>query len=72
MLDPRESKRQLRLALLAGMTGFVLVSVMMLIITPSPHTPVESHNRWVYIARVAVPAGLFTMSLTWFLVRRQR
>jgi hypothetical protein len=71
MLDSRERKRQLRIALLAGMTGFVLVSLLMLIVTPSPRDPVESHIRWVNIARIAIPAGLFTMSLTWFLVRRQ-
>lgn len=71
MLDRRHRKRQLRVVMLSGMTGFVLVSLLMLVMTPSPHNSVESHNRWVYIASVAVPAGLFTMSLTWFLVRRQ-
>jgi hypothetical protein len=37
-----------------------------------PRNEVESRQRWQYIARVAVPAGLFTMSLTWFMIRRPR
>lgn len=72
MLDPRERKRRLRVVLLSGMTGFVLVALLMMVMTPSPHNPTESRNRWLYIGQVSVAAGLFTMSLTWFLVRRQR
>jgi hypothetical protein len=72
MLDPREKQRRLRMVVLSGMTGFVLVTLTLLILTPSPRNERESHARWQYIARVAIPAGLFTMSLTWFMIRRQR
>jgi uncharacterized membrane protein len=72
MLDPREKQRRTRTVMLAGMTGFVLVSIMMLIMTPTPRGAIETHQRWIYIAQVAVPSGLLTMSLTYFLVRRQR
>jgi len=72
MLDPRERKRRIRTAMLAGMTGFVLVALLMMRMTPAAHNSIEEHNRWVYIVQIAVPSGLLTMSLTYFLVRRQR
>ena len=73
MLDPREPQRRLRRVLaLAGMTGFVLVSLLMMILTPAPHDEIQSRHRWLFIAQVAIPCGLLTMSLTYFLLRRQR
>lgn len=72
MLDPTERQRRTRIAFLAGLTGFVLVSLLLMIMTPSGRTATEVHQRWLYIAQVAIAAGLLTMSLTFFLIRRRR
>jgi hypothetical protein len=73
MLDPRDQQRRLRrVVMLSGMTGFVMVSLLMMILTPTSPDPVKSHQRWLFIAQVAVACALMTMSLTYFLLRRQR
>ena len=56
----------------SGMTGFVLVSLLMMAMVPAAHDAIESRHRWQFIAQAAIAGGLFTMSITYFLVRRQR
>jgi len=73
MLDPREQKWRLRrVVALSGMTGFALVTLLMMFMVPAAHDANESRHRWQFIAQVAIAGGLLTMSLTYFLLRRQR
>ncbi len=58
--------------MLAGMTGFVLVALLMMFMIPAAHTALESRDRWFHIAQAAIAGGLLTISLTYFLLRRQR
>ena len=56
----------------AGMTGFVLVSLLILIMTPVPHDPLESRRRWLFIASSNTLGTTHHVPHLFFLLRRRR